>query len=207
MFTPVRPQLGTISRLFLVALGSGLPLLVTACAGSRSGRLMLPPPTDRWTREIAVYDALDLRMHGYVSFQSLDLQLSNLRQREAAYRLSAAQVAEERTALESDWGAFAEFRLSAFTPKRGWNDFGQTGSHWKIYLVDGSGLLVEPSSVQIERIPDSVESPRTAKWNRMYRIRFDRPAGTDAKPMSDDRLLADYHLLITGPLGRAEVRW
>lgn len=185
-----------------------LALLAFACAGrTPAPRLLLPPPSDEWTRKIEIHDALDLQLHGKVHYFSRAVRLAAVADEAKAHHLTETEVRARESDQLEEWGKFAEFRLSVFTVKRSWNDFDRVDSKWRIYLVqEGTGAKLRPESVQ-GSAAEFAEESSPAPWNRGYRIRFERPRDPGGEPLPDSALLESYSLVLTSALGEAAVRW
>ncbi|MBI2059150.1 MAG: hypothetical protein HYT87_05200 [Nitrospirae bacterium] len=170
-------------------------------------KLVLPPASDRWTKDVRVYDALDVNLEGYITYHSLDLRERAVARQTLDFHLGTQEVASRREKARKEWEQNADFYLSAFTPKRTWNDFDRRDSHWRIYLVGPDGARVEPAKIQKSSKDDAADLHPAEEWNRTYLIRFNRPSDKDKRPLTDDVLVRDYRLVVTGPLGEAVIKW
>lgn len=180
-----------------------------SCARTPASRLMLPPPSDPWTRPVSIYDALDLNLYGHVTFRAWDVRRRMLEQQARDFHLDTAELQAREKAEREDWTTHADFFLAAFTPKRAWNDFDRNDSRWKVYLSGEGSERLQPESIRQasgQDAPDATQAGSTA-WSETYMIRFRRPAGSDGQPLEDSAMAARYRLAITGPLGEAEIRW
>ena len=68
-------------------------IVSSSCLGRTSpDKLMLPPANDRWTKELRVYDALDVNLEGYITYHSLDLRERTIARKKLDFHLGAQEV-------------------------------------------------------------------------------------------------------------------
>ncbi|MBI5286830.1 MAG: hypothetical protein HY878_04465 [Deltaproteobacteria bacterium] len=171
-----------------------------------------PPQADylnilnEWTRAQKVYDGLDTKLHIYATYKSWAFRMAYVDEYARRYLLDQVQkenlLAREREVDER----FNEFFITAYTPDPKWNDFDRKGSIWTIYMEDDKGNRVSPIEVKKVDEKDPLVReffPYLDLWSLGYVVRFPKypPAGEGPFPGKD------FRLIITGALGRAELRW
>ncbi|MFQ6111124.1 MAG: hypothetical protein ACE5LX_03730 [Nitrospinota bacterium] len=201
--------------------GKGLLLLAASflllsCAGpipvgDPSARFYLGPARplentiSRWTRTQKLYRDLETIMILDALFRHPEV-----RQAMAEYLASSRGLSQEKArALKEKEAEEAreelEFILAVYTGRREWNDFHLKGSVWRLFLEDDRGRRVEPTSIRRLKLFQKA-SPLLSiyrfvtPWKETYSVSFPRDGLNLAKGRG-------IKLVITGLLGRVELRW
>jgi hypothetical protein len=101
-----------------------------------------------------------------------------------------------------------EIHLVAQSTSDRWNDLERKNSAWSIALLDGTGAVLSPSSIKIEKLPEIYESsffPNRTPFSRTYKLRFVNPkeGGKVFVGPRSRRMI----LRIDSPVGKVEVVW
>jgi hypothetical protein len=73
-----------------------------------------------------------------------------------------------------------EIHLVAQSTSDRWNDLERKNSAWSIALLDGTGAVLSPSSIKVEKLPELYESsffPNRTPFSRTYKLRIRQSQG------------------------------
>ncbi len=163
---------------------------------------------DRWTRSVRIYEDLDTRM--YVSATYMVPALRRAYVEEYGRRYLLGRELKEALLKKETEEARKEnrFFLSVFTPFERWNDLDRPDSIWRLYLEDDRGRRLKPLSIRRVKEEDPVIRefyPSLDLWSFGYIVTF--PASTEDGGPFPGKGAKAITLIITGVLGKAELRW
>ncbi len=163
-----------------------------------------------WTRHDKVVTDVGTVIELWGAFKSWDFRQAYIERYAAAYALNDADRSGlYASQLEAARAAY-EIHVAVQTTNYKWNDLEKVGdsSAWRVTLVDGAGVEVTPTSIQVQKLPELYESqffPNKTEFSRTYLIRFNRADAENAgfAGPGSGRLI----LRVASPLGRAELVW
>jgi hypothetical protein len=164
---------------------------------------------NRWTREGRIYAGFESRLVAYVTYRGWEFREAYVREYVKRYEMDSYQedklLADERTSHE----AVEEFFLAVYTPDTKWNDLDKNNSIWNLYLKNDRGERVNP--IDIKRVDEDSALikefyPQMDLWSYGYIIRFPKYAEVSETPLLGEDT-PSFKLIITGVLGKTEIRW
>jgi hypothetical protein len=165
---------------------------------------------ERWTRHAKLVRDLGTVLEGWATLKSWDWRQAYVEQYAATYNLPESERSELRRAQLESYRQAYEVHAAVQSTKDDWNDLEQKDSPWRVTLIDGSGAEIEPTSIEVLKLPELYEMrffPYRNDFTRTYLMRFARTnPDPEAKPFRGE---ATGHLTlrIAGPLGRIDLAW
>jgi hypothetical protein len=162
----------------------------------------------QWTRHDKVVTDVGTVIELWGTFKSWDFRQAYIERYAAAYSLSDGdRAALYASQLEASRGVY-EIHLAVQTTNYKWNDLEKESSAWRVTLVDGAGAEVTPNTIEVQKLPELVESqffPNRTEFSRTYLIRFNRADAENAgfTGPGSGRLI----LRVACPLAKAELVW
>ena len=167
---------------------------------------------DKWTRKGSIHKGLGTELLVTATYQSEEFRRAFAKEYGRLYM----QTPEENQKMLEDQMSAADdydgFLVAVYTPEKEWDDFAETGSLWKVYLIKDGRFRLEPveirkvkkqriSSREIGRYRAVSEAflPYVNPWTTLYVFRFKRN-GLPEHPHS-------LELILTSPSGSVSLKW
>jgi hypothetical protein len=167
---------------------------------------------DKWTRKGSIHKGLGTELLVTATYQSEEFRRAFAKEYGRLYM----QTPEENQKMLDDQmsaaGDYDGFLVAVYTPEKEWDDFAETGSLWKVYLIKDGRFRLEPvdirkvkkqriSSREIGRYRAVSEAflPYVNPWTTLYVFRFKRN-GLPEHPHS-------LELILTSPSGSVSLKW
>jgi hypothetical protein len=187
-----------------------LATVATGCATSgKEAAHEYSERLDVWTRSIKLYDGIDVRLTLHATFRNRDYRTAYVDRYVEAYRLEegSREAMYTREAEESE--LYNEFFVSVSAPDTSLNDLDSRRSVWKLYLEDGSGVVLSPVSIKRIATSSALTSalfPYMDTWSVGYIVRFPRYSASGTEPIPNEK--SEYlRLRIAGLLGNGSLVW
>jgi hypothetical protein len=167
-----------------------------------------PGVLETWTRHQKVVRDIGTVIEVWATLKSWEFRQAYVEQYMEVYDVPEAQSADFFAAELKALREAYEFHVVAQSTSFAWNDLDQKKTAWRVTLVDAAGVSVEPTSLQVQKLPEPYESlffPYRTGFTRSYLIRFARDdvAKLGFTGPKSGRIV----LRIVGPLGKAELLW
>jgi hypothetical protein len=167
---------------------------------------------DKWTRKGSIHKGLGTELLVTATFQSEEFRRAFAKEYGRLYM----QTPEENQKMLDDQmsaaGDYDGFLVAIYTPEKEWDDFAETGSLWRVYLIKDGRFRLEPLEIrkvkkqrtlsrEIGRYRAMSESflPYVNPWTTLYAFRFKRN-GLAEHPHS-------LELILTSPSGSTSLKW
>ena len=167
---------------------------------------------DKWTRKGSIHKGLGTELLVTATFQSEEFRRAFA---EEYGRLYMQTPEENQKMLDDQMSAARDydgFLVAIYTPEKEWDDFAETGSLWRVYLIKDGRFRLEPLEIrkvkkqrtlsrEIGRYRAMSESflPYVNPWTTLYAFRFKRN-GLAEHPHS-------LELILTSPSGSTSLKW
>lgn len=171
-------------------------------------------PTDyplvlaNWTRHAKVVKDVGTVIELWATYKSWDFRQAYVERYVTDYELSdadrAALMAAQLEAVRKSY----EFHAAVQTTNYKWNDLGKDTSAWRVTLIDGRGVEIEPTAIETPKLPEIYETqffPNRTEFTTTYLIRFNR-ADAEAAGFTGPAS-GRMTLRVLSPLAKAEVLW
>ncbi|MBU1274186.1 MAG: hypothetical protein KJ720_02325 [Proteobacteria bacterium] len=127
--------------------------------------------------------------------------------RAEAFAYTPEQKAKELADQRLEYEQHNTVLASVFVPENKWNDLGEQGANWKVYLINAKGQRVEPMDVRRIKKRTAINEaiyPFWGLWSRLYLFKF------PIKDAQGNPFLApgekEVTLLITGAPGKKQLK-
>jgi hypothetical protein len=167
-----------------------------------------PAVYDTWTRHAKLVQETGTVMEIWATFMSWDFRQAYLAKYAKVYDLPGDEYKDIAKSQKEEADDGYEIHLVAQSTSDRWNDLERKNSAWSIALLDGTGAVLSPSSIKVEKLPEIYESsffPNRTPFSRTYKLRFVNPkeGGKVFVGPRSRRMI----LRIDSPVGKVEVVW
>jgi len=167
---------------------------------------------DKWTRKGSIRKGLGTELLVTATYQSEEFRRAFAKEYGRLYM----QTPEESQKMLDDQMSAADdydgFLVAIYTPEKEWDDFAETGSLWRVYLIKDGRFRLEPLEIrkvkkqrtlsrEIGRYRALSESflPYVSPWTTLYIFRFKKNGLPEASQ--------SLELILTSPSGSASLKW
>jgi hypothetical protein len=167
---------------------------------------------DKWTRKGSIHKGLGTELLITATFQSEEFRRAFAKEYGRLYMQTPEEnqkMLDDQMSAASDYDGFL---VAIYTPEKEWDDFAETGSLWRVYLIKDGRFRLEPLEIrkvkkqrtlsrEIGRYRAMSESflPYVNPWTTLYAFRFKRN-GLAEHPHS-------LELILTSPSGSTSLKW
>ncbi len=127
--------------------------------------------------------------------------------RAEAFAWTPAQKAKDLAEQRAEYEKFNVVLASVFVPDSKWNDLGEHGANWKVYLINAKGQRLEPVDIRRVKKRSAINEaiyPFWGAWSRLYIVKF------PVKDPQGQPFLAsgekEATLLVTGAPGKENLK-
>ena len=167
---------------------------------------------DKWTRKGSIHKGLGTELLVTATFQSEEFRRAFAKEYGRLYMQTPQENQKMLDDQMSAAGDYDGFLVAIYTPEKAWDDFAETGSLWRVYLIKDERFRLEPLEIRkvkkqrtlsrdIGRYRAMSESflPYVNPWTTLYVFRFKRN-GLPEHPHS-------LELILTSPSGSTSLKW
>ena len=167
---------------------------------------------DKWTRKGSIHKGLGTELLVTATYQSKEFRRAFAKEYGRLYMQTSEEnqkMLDDQMSAASDYDGFL---VAIYTPEKEWDDFAETGSLWRVYLIKDGRFRLEPLEIrkvkkqrtlsrEIGRYRAMSESflPYVNPWTTLYVFRFKRNGLPEA--------VHSLELILTSPSGSTSLKW